>query len=126
MRIRVIPLFLSLVLASPVGAANSSFRDAAERLDGEWLGENYALRVDSYRAQANLDLNRPFHWERFLVKEVSGDTVTFTVGAELFEATLDADRLKLTSTSFRGERLLRRHDKVPEPAIDLNALGLRR
>ena len=37
-----------------------------------------------------------------------GDKVTFTVGAELFEATLDADSLTLTSTSFRGERMLQR------------------
>ena len=108
MRIGASLLALFLLIPLPLAAADSPFVNAAARLDGEWRGDDYALRVDSYRAQANVDVARPFHWQRFLVKEVDGDKVTFTVGAELFEATLDADSLTLTSTSFRGERMLQR------------------
>jgi hypothetical protein len=37
------------------------------------------------------------------VKEVTDDEIVFSIGAELFEASVDADRLVLTGTSFRGE-----------------------
>lgn len=66
------------------------------------------MRVDSSRAQANVDQERPFRRQRFLVKEVTGEKVIFTVGSELFEAMMEADKLTLSSTSFRGERLLKR------------------
>ena len=36
----------------------------------------------------------------------------FTVGAELFEAKLDADTLTLTGTNFRGARVLFRETKL--------------
>src|SRR5688500_11233281 len=98
-------LFLAV---QPCFATDSPFIEAAARLDGEWRGDDYTLKVDSYRAQANVDPARPFHWQRFLVKSVAGEKVTFTVGAELFEATLGSDALTLTSTSFRGERTLQR------------------
>ncbi len=106
---RVAALVLSaMALAPAVTAAQSPFVEAAERLDGYWAGENFALHVDSQRAQANLDPRRPFQWQRFLVKEVDGSKVVFTVGAELFEAIVEAETLKLSGTSFRGERVLQR------------------
>jgi hypothetical protein len=43
-----------------------------------------------------------------LVKEVAGWKVTFTIGSELFQAIIGPDGLLVTSTSFRGSRLLRR------------------
>jgi hypothetical protein len=46
---------------------------------------------------------------------VSDDKVTFTVGAELYEAKLAADSLTLTSTSFRGERTLKREGPSATP-----------
>jgi hypothetical protein len=108
---RIAALVLSLFcLGLPALAADSPFIAAAERLDGVWASDDFELRVDSYRAQANVDQSRPFHWQRFLVKEVAGEKITFTVGAELFEATLGADALRLTSTSFRGERVLQRQN----------------
>ena len=64
------------------------------------------LRVDAKRAQASVDLARPFEWERFLIKEVSEAEIIFTVGAELFEAKLAEDTLTLTGTNFRGPRVL--------------------
>ena len=108
MKVRTITLAMGLLLSSPLSAADTPFLDAAQRLDGAWKGPNYELRVDSARAQANVDQDRPFRWQRFLVKEVAGEKVIFTVGSELFEAIVDADTLTLTSTSFRGERVLQR------------------
>lgn len=115
MTFRAALMAVLLCIAPPAFAADSPFLVAAARLDGEWHGEGFALRVDSYRAQANVRLDRPFQWQRFLVKEVAGEKVTFTVGAELFEATLDGDSLRLTSTSFRGERLLQRRPAAAPP-----------
>jgi hypothetical protein len=103
MRPRLIVLSLALVAAAPLLTAASPFADAARRLDGEWRGDGYVLRIDSQRAQASLDPERPFQWQRFIVKEVTDDEIVFSIGAELFEASVDADRLVLTGTSFRGE-----------------------
>jgi hypothetical protein len=109
-------LCLLLAAAAPIAArAASPFVDAAARLNGTWEGDGYVLQVDSQRAQASVDPERPFHWERFLVKDVSDDKVTFTVGAELYEAKLAADSLTLTSTSFRGERTLKREGPSATP-----------
>lgn len=116
MRIR---LGLLIFLAFAAGAAIASpFGEAADRLNGEWRGADFVLKVDSRRAQASLDLKRPFHWERFLIKEVANDEVVFTVGAELFEATIDANILVLTGTSFRGQRLLFRDTGLRGAADD--------
>ena len=108
MNVRIVAVAMALLLWSPLSAADSPFVEAAQRLDGAWTGPNYELRVDSSRAQANIDQDRPFRWQRFLVKEVAGEKVIFTVGSELFEAVVQADTLTLTSTSFRGERVLQR------------------
>lgn len=105
MRIRVVLLGLTLFSASPSFAA-SPFSQAAELLDGQWRGGDFVLKVDARRAQASLDPDRPFAWEHFLIKDVSGKEIVFTVGAELFEAKLDAGTLTLTGTSFRGARVL--------------------
>ena len=48
----------------------------------------------------------------FLIKEVTADEIVFSVGAELFEAKLDADTLTLKSTSFRGPRVLFRDTQL--------------
>jgi hypothetical protein len=97
---------LLVLLHAPNAAAFSSFGEAAERLDGEWRGANFVLKVDSKRAQASIDPTRPFAWERFVIREVVENEVVFAIGAELFEAKLEADMLVLTGTSFRGEQLL--------------------
>jgi hypothetical protein len=98
----------SLLAGDRTAAAGPPFSDAAARLDGEWRGGDFVLRVDARRAQASLDPARPFEWEHFLIKEVDAGEIVFTVGAELFEAKLDADVLTLTGTSFRGTRVLLR------------------
>ena len=108
MNVRIAAVLLVLLLSSPLAAADSPFVEAAQRLDGAWTAPNYELRVDSSRAQANVDQDRPFRWQRFVVKEVAGEKVIFTIGSELFEAVVDSDTLTLTSTSFRGERVLQR------------------
>jgi hypothetical protein len=107
---KVFRRFLGPVLVvAPVAAwAASSFIDAAARLDGTWEGDGYVLQVDSQRAQASVDPNRPFQWQRFLVRAVTEDKVKFAIGSELFEAKIGDDGLTLTSTSFRGEHILHR------------------
>ena len=102
---------LLAILCSASFAA--TFSDAAKRLDGEWRGEDFVLRVDAARAQASLDPERPFGWQRFLVKEVDEDEIVFTVGSELFQARIDADTLTLTGTGFRGEQVLTRDGEPP-------------
>jgi hypothetical protein len=105
MRIRIF-LFLLASLANGIASAATPFSDAARRLDGEWRGADFVLRVDAKRAQASLDPERPFEWERFLIKDVSQQAITFAIGAELFEAKLAEGTLTLTGTSFRGPRVL--------------------
>lgn len=104
---RFVPSLSVALLASSLAAA-SPFGEASKQLDGEWRGDGFVLKVDSRRAQANIDPARPFDWQRFVVKEVTEDEVVFTVGTELFQARINAGTLALTGTGFRGERLLRR------------------
>jgi hypothetical protein len=105
MNIRVF-LFGAGLVAGGIAFAATPFSEAAQRLDGDWRGADFVLRVDAKRAQASVDIARPFEWERFLIKDVSEGEITFTVGAELFAAKLAEDTLTLTSTNFRGPRVL--------------------
>ena len=123
MRLRM-ALLAMLLLGTPGAWAASPFADAAERLNGEWQSGDFVLRVDAKRAQASTASDRPFEWQRFLVKEVTDGGVVFTIGTELFEATMDADTLVLTGTNFRGERVLFRGvSEVGESAAE--GAGLR-
>jgi hypothetical protein len=88
-------------------SSSVSMQEIARTLNGTWRGDDYQLRVDAVRAQAN-DSPAPFGWERFSVRLVTTTEITFTVGAELFQAARRNDEIILTSTSFRGERVLRR------------------
>ncbi len=106
MHLRIIVIALALLAAASFAAADTGFSEAAARLDGEWHGQAFVLKIDARRAQASVDPTRPFEWEHFLVKEVRGDDIVFSIGADLYEAKVDADILTLTSTSFRGERVL--------------------
>lgn len=107
MRMRIALFFLAFFAATSAAAA-AGFSEAAKQLDGNWRGQAFVLRIDAKRAQASMALNRPFEWQRFLIKEVRDDEVTFTVGAEVFQARIDTDILTLTGTSFRGARVLYR------------------
>jgi hypothetical protein len=108
-------LVLAFLAAMRIPAAASPFLDAATYLNGVWQGDNYVLRVDAARAQASIDPDRPFNWSRFLVKEVTDDEIVFTVGAELFAARLASESIVLTSTSFRGERVMWREGAAEAP-----------
>jgi hypothetical protein len=55
-----------------------------------------------------MEPDRPFRWQRYRLVEAQGQTAVFVIGAELFEARLDSGEMTLTSTSFRGERILTR------------------
>jgi hypothetical protein len=111
-------ILLLLLLSAPSAALASPFSDAAKRLDGEWRGGAFVLRVDARRAQASVDAERPFAWERFLVKEVTPREIVFSIGAELYEAQIEDDVLTLTGTSFTGERKLLREGELLRGTTD--------
>lgn len=79
-----------------------------QRLEGVWHSSNYILRVDAGRLQANVNGNAPFSWQRFRVRQASSNEVVFAVGAQIFVAKVAESSLRLTSTSFRGEKELTR------------------
>lgn len=106
MQRRILALALGLLAAAPLANAAPLFSEAAEQLDGIWRGPDFVLKIDARRAQASVDPARPFEWHHFLVKDVTDEEIVFTVGAELYEAKIEAGALTLTSTSFRGERVL--------------------
>lgn len=112
MHIRAALLALSLIAAFLSAAVASPFSEAAARLDGDWRGSDFVLRIDARRAQASIDPARPFEWKRFVVKEVTSEDIVFSVGAELFEARLADDVLTLSSTGFRGKRVLVREGEL--------------
>jgi hypothetical protein len=120
---RLSPILLALALSGPAALAASPVDEAARRLDGAWRGDGFSLKVDSRRAQANIDPERPFEWRRFAVKQAEDGEIVFAVGAEIFEAKLAEDSLELTSTSFRGERRLARDEPAAE--VDFSDLELR-
>ncbi len=101
-------LLLTLVFSAFLQTISvaSPFSEAADRLDGEWRGNGVSLRVDARRAQASVDSDRPFAWQRFLIKDVTSGEIVFSIGAELFEAHVEADVLTLTGTNFTGTRVL--------------------
>ena len=108
MRIASVALASFVWGAASLAEAASPVDEAARLLDGVWRGEDYALKVDSRRAQANTDPGKPFEWQRFVVKGVDDEAILFAIGAEIFEARIAGDVLDLSSTSFRGERRLTR------------------
>jgi hypothetical protein len=85
-----------------------SVRAAMRQLDGKWKGDGFVLEVDSARAQAKVDPTLPFQWDRYGIKTISDGMVVFAVGAELYEASVDAESIILSSTGFRGKRRLGR------------------
>jgi hypothetical protein len=105
MHLRIALLILALLTGSSVFAA-SRYEDAAQRLNGEWRGAELVLRIDAERAQASMTPDRPFEWRRFIIKDIRQDEIIFSIGAELYEAKIDADTLTLTGTAFRGARVL--------------------
>jgi len=109
---RLLPALIPLLLATAAASA-SPLGDAARQLDGEWTGQGFRLRIDSARAQASTNPDKPFQWQRFIVREAAGEKVVFAIGPDLYEATvLLPEVLTLTSTSFRGERVLLRLDAL--------------
>jgi hypothetical protein len=112
MRIPFLVLVPLIWGAASLAEAASRVDEAARLLDGAWRGEDYALTIDSRRAQANVDPGKPFQWQRFVVKDVDDEAIIFAIGAEIFEARIAGDVLELSSTSFRGERRLTREQAV--------------
>ncbi len=106
MLVRIALLAFVLLTGATGPASSATYSEVAKRLDGEWHGDAFVLRIDAKRAQASTASERPFEWQRFLIKEVHDDEVVFTIGAELFEAVVNDDALTLTGTSFRGARVL--------------------
>ena len=106
--------FLCIAFLSLLGglAAASPLSEATDKLNGDWRGKDFVLRIDADRAQASIDPQRPFSWQRFMIKEIDEDEVVFSIGAELYQARIDAETLTLTGTSFRGAKVLFRDDNI--------------
>lgn len=96
--------FGSLLLQAEASAS----ADELSLLDGRWIGDGLQVVVDADRAQANMNPWKPFDWQRIEVKERDGAEITFTIGAELFYGTLQADTMTVEGTAFRGVRSLQR------------------
>jgi hypothetical protein len=118
MHVRAALLTLAFIAGTEHAAAGATFAEAARLLDGEWRGAALVLKIDAERAQASMTPDRPFEWERFVIKDIRDNEVVFSIGAELFEATVAADTLTLTSTSFRGSRVLFRDTGLRGSASD--------
>jgi hypothetical protein len=118
MHVRIALLILALLAGSSISAATSTYAEAGRLLEGEWRGDEFVLRIDAARAQASIAPDRPFEWQRFLVKEAHDNEVIFSIGAELYEAKVDADTLVLTGTSFRGARVLFRNTDLRGTTAD--------
>ncbi len=105
----------SLVQAVPITldaiAGKRSLR-SLQILNGTWIGAHYAIRIDAARSQANIDPRLPFKWQRFSIKEAKQGEVTFNIGGHIFHATLQSNRILLTSTSFRTVRVLERETSI--------------
>jgi hypothetical protein len=82
--------------------------DVSRDLHGRWEGDGLRIQIDAARSQAQMRADRPFQWDRFMVKDVTEGDLAFSVGAELFEAVIDGDEMTVAATSFRGTRRLRR------------------
>jgi hypothetical protein len=94
------------VEAVPITEPQSA--NVASLLGGTWRNPGYVLRVDAARAQANVDPASPFRWQRFKIRKMSGNQITFTVGVQVYVAQVTKTSLVLSSTGFRGEETLSR------------------
>ena len=109
MHIRAALLSVALLALGGAAGAAQSLAEAARLLNGEWHGDSFVLRIDADRAQASFAPERPFEWQRFIVKAYGEEEIVFSIGAELFQATVGEDTLTLTGNSFRGARVLFRN-----------------
>ena len=109
MHIRAALLSVALLALGGAAGAAQSLAEAARLLNGEWHGDSFVLRIDADRAQASFAPERPFEWQRFIVQAYGEEEIVFSIGAELFQATVGEDTLTLTGTSFRGARVLFRN-----------------
>jgi hypothetical protein len=108
-------LRLALVAGGLLAGADAGRADPTlEAMDGHWRGGGFDLTIDAARSQARIDPKKPFQWEAFAIRNVSGGMVVFTVGPRLFIAYLGADELTLTSPGLEGSRLLQRAGKPSE------------
>ncbi len=108
-RIRLPARAFALSLASLLLQAEASaLAGNLSLIEGRWLGDGLQVVVDADRAQANMDPWKPFDWRHIEVKEYDGAAITFSIGAELFYGTLEADTMTLEGTSFRGTKILER------------------
>jgi hypothetical protein len=102
-------LSVSTVSLPSVEADSVSLAEAVEELAGVWQGDGLVLRIDRQRSQANTNPAAPFEWKRFVIRRAKDGTITFALGSEIFKAIPSSSVFALTSTSFRGEKILVRN-----------------
>ena len=101
-------LRLALVAGALLASDMVSADPTLDAMDGRWRGGGFDLTIDTARSQARIDPKKPFQWEAFAIRNVSGGMVVFSIGPRLFIAYLGVDELTLTSPGLEGSRLLHR------------------
>jgi hypothetical protein len=91
-----------------VGGCAVAANEGLGVLDGEWRGPGLSLFIDAARSQARVDEKKPFQWDPFNIRDVSGPMVVFSVGDRLFIGYVDGDSMRLTRRGHGGDWTLRR------------------
>ncbi len=104
-------LFLAAVVVGSLGApARAEPELNLWQLNGGWQGDGHQIIIDVERSQARRDPAKPFQWEAFQIKNISGNVAVFRIGPFQYIAFVEGDRMDLTSHSFKGAASLRRVD----------------
>ncbi len=77
-------------------------------LDGTWAGGGSQIVIDVERSQARRDPTKPFGWEAFRIRNITGNLVVFQIGPSQFIALVESDQMALTGHPFQGAITLRR------------------
>ena len=81
---------------------------ALDLLHGTWRGDGLSMTIDTNRSQALRDPKRPFDWQPFVIRNVTGNVVVFRIGAVDFFAVVAPEQISVTSWEFQGNRTLSR------------------
>jgi hypothetical protein len=107
MRARILWICAGLLMpAGPIHAADAA--TVLRWLAGDWTGNGLSIRIDPERLQANLDPSKPFQWEPFRLRNVTGCMVTFDIGPQRFVALMFRDRaMRINTVGWSAQQSLR-------------------
>lgn len=116
MRVRsaVVGCCVALLSAADMaaGPADAAAPKALAFIDGTWQGGGHAIILDTERLQANLSPQKPFQWTPLIIRNITDQMVTFSIGEQRFIGLFDGDQLALTGDGLNGTiQLLRSRKK---------------